>query len=153
LSAPEGKGNKDKTSPRGGAEKVLSALTRVLQSGDGQWRALCPAHGSKSRSLSVREVDGRVLIHCFAGCEVEDILAALGLQFSDLYEQPLGHRLRPVGGLSASERLALLEHECLVVLLLVSDIRKGQPMVDADYDRLMTAVGLISLARSNSYGG
>jgi len=152
LNARDGKGNKDKANPRGGAEKILGALTRVLKSGEGQWRALCPAHGSKSRSLSVREVDGRVLIHCFAGCEVEDILAAVGLQFSDLYEQPLGHRLRPVGGLSASERLALLEHESFVILLLVSDMQNG-PIPKQDLDRLMCAVGRISLARGNSYGG
>lgn len=50
------------------------------------WKARCPAHKDKSPSLSIREAeDGRILVHCFAGCEVHEICAALGLGVRDLY--------------------------------------------------------------------
>ncbi len=46
----------------------------------------CPAHEDSSPSLSVKALDdGRVLIHCFAGCSAPDVLAAIGLTLSDLY--------------------------------------------------------------------
>jgi hypothetical protein len=36
--------------------------------------------------LSVREGDdGRVLIHCHAGCPVDEVVAALGLELHDLF--------------------------------------------------------------------
>lgn len=54
--------------------------------------AKCPAHDDKSPSLSVRETeDGRVLIHCHAGCGASDVLAAIGLTLADLFPEARGH--------------------------------------------------------------
>jgi hypothetical protein len=40
-------------------------------------------------SLSIAEGgDGRVLMHCFAGCDTEAILAAIGLEMFDLFPHP-----------------------------------------------------------------
>jgi DNA primase len=55
--------------------------------------ALCPAHDDTNASLSANEGDdGRTLLHCHAGCAVEEIVAGLGLSVPDLYpatgEQP-----------------------------------------------------------------
>jgi len=48
--------------------------------------ALCPAHDDHDPSLSVSEGDGgKVILHCFAGCELEAILDAAGLGWSDLF--------------------------------------------------------------------
>lgn len=41
--------------------------------------AICPAHDDHHPSLSIRLADGRVLLHCFAGCSPRDIYAAIGL--------------------------------------------------------------------------
>ena len=67
------------------AEKLLVHLDSVQATGDGRWIARCPAHADKTPSLAVREVDDRLLIHCFAGCGVADIVGAVGLKFSDLF--------------------------------------------------------------------
>ncbi|MCO7193959.1 DUF3987 domain-containing protein [Pseudonocardia sp. McavD-2-B] len=50
---------------------------------DGQ----CPAHDDTAPSLSVRYDDaaGKVLLNCHAGCSSDDVLAALGLSWADLY--------------------------------------------------------------------
>jgi hypothetical protein len=51
---------------------------------------LCPAHADGVPSLSVAQAtDGKVLLHCFAGCEVEDVVRALGLVLSDLFPDPV----------------------------------------------------------------
>ncbi|WP_176593187.1 toprim domain-containing protein [Sphingobium sp. EM0848] len=38
----------------------------------------CPAHADNHPSLSLRQGDRGILVHCFAGCQVEDILRELG---------------------------------------------------------------------------
>jgi hypothetical protein len=59
--------------------------------GDG-WEALCPAHDDHHPSLVIGEgIDGRVLIHCRAGCDSAHIVNALGLMWRDLFP-PLGSR-------------------------------------------------------------
>ena len=68
------------------AELILSKLDGVRQTGADSWLARCPAHDDRRPSLSIRELpDGRVLLHDFAGCSVEDVLAAVGLDFDVLY--------------------------------------------------------------------
>jgi CHC2-type zinc finger protein len=105
------------------ASKVLDRLTRVKQTGAGRWIALCPAHEDRAPSLSIREMeDGRVLINCFAGCGAGDVLDAIGLRMSDLFDKPIAHHLPPIrGGFSARELLELNAHEATVVALLASD--------------------------------
>lgn len=55
------------------------------RSGEG-WIAKCPAHDDRKASLSISEgKDGRVLIHCHAGCALDEILSAAGLTNRDLF--------------------------------------------------------------------
>lgn len=69
-------------------EKVLERLEQAREGSNGSWRALCPAHDDREPSLSVAEGDdGRALVRCFAGCEPEEIVAALGLEMKDLFER------------------------------------------------------------------
>jgi hypothetical protein len=50
------------------------------------WRAHCPAHEDTHPSLSISEGrQGRVLLRCWSGCETREVLAALGLRWSDLF--------------------------------------------------------------------
>lgn len=45
----------------------------------------CPAHKDDKSSLSLARSNGKFLLHCFAGCAVEEILAVVGLKMSDLF--------------------------------------------------------------------
>src|SRR3546814_6367589 len=48
---------------------LLARLEGVQKSGNG-WRARCPGCAGRSRKLSVGvSDDGRILLHCFGGCE------------------------------------------------------------------------------------
>ena len=63
----------------------LSRLDKVRGSGT-QFSARCPAHDDRANSLSVTTgKDGRILVHCHAGCTEKDIVAAMGLKLSDLF--------------------------------------------------------------------
>jgi len=59
---------------------------RPVKAGDG-YKARCPCHEDRNPSLSVK-MNGRLLLHCFAGCSYERIVAALGLT----PEPPAGRR-------------------------------------------------------------
>jgi hypothetical protein len=65
---------------------LLSRLDRVKRTGPGNWTARCSAHTTEDQVSPVRELDdGRILLHCFAGCDVHDVLAAVDLNVSDLF--------------------------------------------------------------------
>jgi putative DNA primase/helicase len=54
--------------------------------GGDRFQARCPAHDDRVASLSVGlGEDGRILVHCHAGCTAEEILTTLGLAWADLY--------------------------------------------------------------------
>lgn len=57
---------------------LLRRLDRVRKTTYG-WQARCPAHDDRRPSLSVRVLDGVVVLHCFAGCSRREILGALGI--------------------------------------------------------------------------
>jgi len=42
-----------------------------------QWYSRCPAHDDERASLSLTEKDGKLLIHCFAGCEFQAVVDAI----------------------------------------------------------------------------
>lgn len=76
--------------PYGSAyERVLAALgtagCRVLRSGD-RARAQCPSHHSRRLSLAVHNGDGRAHLTCYAGCDDEAVLDAIGLDVRDLFD-------------------------------------------------------------------
>jgi hypothetical protein len=80
-------------------EVVLARLDRsgLKRSGRG-WVARCLAHDDRHASLSVTEADdGKVLLHCHAGCTTEDVLKAHGLTFRDLFPQDDRGRPAPSG--------------------------------------------------------
>lgn len=69
------------------AETILARLQGVRRPGDG-WTAKCPAHEDRSPSLSVSEHNGKILLHCFAGCTTKSVCAALGMEMRELFIAP-----------------------------------------------------------------
>jgi hypothetical protein len=52
------------------------------------WTARCPAHEDRHNSLSIAHRNGRWLLKCYAGCEWRAIVDALGIDASELFEEP-----------------------------------------------------------------
>ncbi len=78
-------------------EPLLARLERVGKTHTG-WAARCPAHEDDRPSLSIGVgEDGRILLRCFAGCELDAILQRLGLETRDLFGQPPPAPGRPSG--------------------------------------------------------
>ncbi len=140
------------------AAKILDRLELVRQTGPDRWMARCPAHPDKTPSLSIREVDGgRVLIYDFWGCEVGDILAAVGFTLADLFERPLtGNGL--AGGyapsnskIPARELLEIISEETSVIAIVAADMLQNRMISEPDWGRLAQAVARIGRARDHAY--
>jgi hypothetical protein len=134
-------------------QRLLDRLTRVRQSAPGRWMACCPAHEDGGPSLSIRETDdGRVLIHCFAGCGAGDVLHAVGLRMSDLFDKPIAQHLPPVrGGFSARELLELTAHEALVAAML-STKAGDEGLTEHEAQRLRQAAARLGNAKDLARG-
>jgi hypothetical protein len=60
------------------AARIAEALTgRKVQAKGGNYLVCCPAHDDDIPSLSLRDGDSAVMVHCFAGCSPGDIFAAI----------------------------------------------------------------------------
>lgn len=95
-----------------------------------------------------------MLVKCFAGCSVEDILGAVGLEITELFpptdkrEWVAQEKSVKFGGIrfSAIDALRCLSGEGSVLLLLACDMAEGKVLKEAERDRLVTAVGRINSA-------
>lgn len=141
------------------AAKLLDRLERVKQTAPGRWIAACPAHQDRSPSLSIRELDdGRLLIHCFGGCETQSILEAAGLRFSDLFPAPLPGT-GPAGGFAPShsriparDLLMLIDYEITVAANIMARAVDHRAVEEAEWQRLAKAARRIHRARYHAEG-
>jgi hypothetical protein len=139
---------------------VLSRLAgrKLRETSRGRWRAACPGHDGKNVSaLAVSEGDdGRALLHCFHGCEVEQIVTALGLTLADLMPP------RPVeaGGGHAPLRHPFLPEQVLdvalfeiqVAAIVISDHHQGREPKKEDHDRLLLCWQRLDAMKGAAYG-
>lgn len=126
-------------------DKILPLLNNVRKKGKNSWISKCPAHQDKKPSLSIREIDdGKLLIHCFAGCSIGDIVAAIGLKVSDLFprqhdDYAPGYSPRP--GPPWKELIAYLREDLQVVQIGAARLAAGDELTESDLDRL----GIVAL--------
>ncbi|MDR2219748.1 MAG: DNA primase [Methylobacillus sp.] len=133
------------------AHLLLNKLDRVRKTGKHSWRACCPAHqGANPTSLSVTETaDGMVLVRCHAHeCSIADIVAAVGLEVSDLFPESFeGHSRKPERmPFNPRDVLASMAKEAMVVALYGMDASKGRKASEKDHQRMLTAVGRLKSA-------
>ena len=120
------------------ASILLSKLSRVKKTGADRWMACCPAHQDKTASLSIKDLpDSRVLLHCFAGCDPDSVLAAIGLTFSDLMPERLQGDFKPVRfAFSALDALRALVADLLFIRLCAHRLAQGRALIESDREAL-----------------
>jgi hypothetical protein len=131
---------------------ILAKLQKV-KGRNGAWSACCPAHEDRGPSLSVKELpDGRILMHCFAGCGTDAILGVLGMEMGDLFPESLDIRMPPTRGFTAADALRGLVHEGTVVAIAAADLVEGKQPTQASVDRVLDALGRINMALEFTLG-
>ncbi len=130
------------------ADKIITLLDGVKNTGKDCWIARCPAHEDKTPSLAIREADDKLLLHCFAGCSYYEIVSAARLDPSDLFpDKPRSHKSisRPF---PAQDVLRCLSNEVTVLMLVASDLAKEEKLDSETKDRLMQAASRFHSALS-----
>jgi DNA primase len=129
-------------------EILLSRLNKV-KGRNGSWTACCPAHEDKSPSLAIREEGGKVLLHCFGGCAPADVVAAVGMDMTDLFpprqEQDYA-KAANAPRFFAADLLRCIAHEAAIVQIAAYDLAAGKAIPEADRKRLQVAYERINTA-------
>ncbi len=109
---------------------LIARLEKAKRTSRDSWIACCPAHKDRTPSLTVRALDdGRILIHCFAGCGAADVMAAVGLETADLFPKAFADHLPAVRQpFSAADVLRALRFEAAVIAFASSDLVEGKPV-------------------------
>jgi KaiC/GvpD/RAD55 family RecA-like ATPase len=84
-------GGAHRWSPMSALDVVLAKLPDAKRVGD-RYMARCPAHPDKSPSLSIAQGCRGVVMRCYAGCSPGDVVGAMGLTLSELFDDHLEHR-------------------------------------------------------------
>lgn len=78
---------------------TVEEVARVFNAkriGRGKYMALCPAHGDRNRSLSIKEGKRGVMLKCWSqNCDVKDIVKAAGLPSIEVLFYDSGRKLSP----------------------------------------------------------
>lgn len=133
---------------------LLNRLEKVKKTGTDKWIARCCAHEDKSPSLAIKVADdGRILLHCFAGCSVFDICGAVGVEVSELFPPSHDHTWRSeetrlVGAIrfTAMDALRCLSYEGGVLAITAADMAEGKVLSPSDRERLVVSCDRIATA-------
>lgn len=114
-------------------ELLLSRLERVRANRNGTWVARCPAHDDRSPSLSIATGDdGKVLLHCFAGCGAADVVESVGLELSSLFPETHDWKGQRRSRVDYKALVTLLQHEITVLIIAAQKVRAGEALTDDD---------------------
>ena len=65
-------------------DEVLQRFNRIKRLNEKSYQVECPCHHDKMQSLTITDKGDKIVMKCHAGCDTEDIIAAVGLTFKDL---------------------------------------------------------------------
>lgn len=135
-------------------DALLSRLESVTATGPDRWKARCPAHPDKTPSLSIRRADDRILLFDFGGCEVSDILAAIGLTWGDVCpERHLPYAQAIAQGHQRQRRrladIPATEYARNVLLIAAADQEAGRPHSLADRATIEVAKRIMQGGRAH----
>ena len=133
--------------------QIINRLEKVRQHQKGRYMALCPAHKDRSPSLSLSQADdGRILMHCFAGCHIEDICSAIGLELKDLFPSTERQNYSTIPDWKRQRYQDALVREHMIVEMAKADRAKGLTLSEADKARVLKAIEFIRLMEGANHG-
>ena len=75
--------------------QIIPRFQQPKPNGYNSYMVKCPCHNDHTQSLCITEKNGKILMNCFAGCRIEDIARATGLEMKDLFVESLPNPSKP----------------------------------------------------------
>ena len=130
-------------------DDLVSRLEKARKTAPGEWVACCPAHDDRSPSLSVKDCgDGRLLLHCFAGCHAGDVVACLGMSLADLMPERAPdktYRRTPFNALTVAQIISV---KAGAAAIAAKDLADGKELSKEDRQALFESAQFIAEAMS-----
>ena len=129
-------------------DNLLSRLHKVRKNGK-DFMACCPSHDDKSPSLTIAEKeDGRILLHCFAGCSADEVLCAVGMELKDVMPENVGfHRRKPDRvPFNSRDVLSAIRDDLTVCMVLAKDMQAGKVLDARESLLLAKLIGRVTMA-------
>lgn len=114
-------------------DRLFGGLDKLKQTGSNTWQACCPAHDDKSPSFQIKVDNGRILLHCFAGCSIEEICDSAGLEMTDLFPDK-GH-YKPV-----KAPVNIPTQDTYYIDVIKSQLKRGEPISAVEAQKYRQAV-------------
>ena len=125
-------------------ENFLSRLEGVRNTGLNKWMAKCTVHPDRSASLGIKQLDDKIIFNCFAGCDKQSILSAVGLKFEDLFPDKVGYEKKPIPRFSRSEFFDIAMNEAGILALAVGMLLNGDDICEKNLERVRIAIEKIA---------
>jgi len=126
-------------------DTILNQLDKVKAYGNNKWLACCPAHNDKHPSLKVTLTDdGKILIKCWAGCDISAVLKALSIEMADLFPDKITYaKGKKPPKFNRIELFDRLVYEALILYVAIQQLQQGNPLNEVDALRVGQAMSLI----------
>ena len=126
-------------------DEIIASMPWARRNGPDKWMCKCPAHEDRSASLSISHVNGQTLVHCFAGCSPDEIMQAIGMRVSDLWDTitPSTHydppKLGNIPRHSIGDMFPILLMEAEILATATREIMAGRTLSVRDQARIILA--------------
>ena len=123
----------------------LSRFQGVKSTGKNRWVCKCSAHQDRLPSMAVSIDNDRILINCFAGCGVYEILTAAGLDWPDIMPEKDGNETNKPKKqiIYATEALELIRFESQIIMACAIAM-KNKTLTPRDLSRAEQAMQTIN---------
>ena len=99
--------------------KMIAEALDGKKCGNG-YMCCCLVHDDKTPSLSVKDVDGKTLVHCFAGCSQTEVIESL--RSMGLWHTSPNQKYAAL----TQQRTAEVEHAKLIIQLARGDVARNE---------------------------
>ncbi len=122
-------------------EEILARFSKVYKSGEGEYQCLCPSHNDRTASLGLKFKEDKMILNCFAGCSMEDIIGAVGLSWADVMPNNVDTEYKPEKRFNPYSVLKATRQDLLFIAVCAGHVASGKELDKEDSEKLFNITG------------
>ena len=122
-------------------EELLARFSKVYRSGEGEYQCLCPSHNDRTASLGLKFKEDKMILNCFAGCSMEDIIGSVGLSWADVMPNSIDTEYKPEKRFNPYSVLKATRQDLLFIAVCAGHVASGKALDKEDSEKLFNITG------------